>query len=115
MRGCDVDAVLRVLEGFEEAHVKYIDSPQTRAQLDRVSKAHHGSFDDEITHSPLKIGDDFGAMARKLLPFGKMPSDESAPAPARVKAMMGEVRMRRKMASSRRMKRSAVSRMRGPR
>mmetsp|Transcript_11648 Transcript_11648/g.26927 ORF Transcript_11648/g.26927 Transcript_11648/m.26927 type:complete len:507 (-) Transcript_11648:21-1541(-) len=40
--------------------------------------------------------------------------EESAPAPARVKATTGVVRMSRTSASSRRMKRSAVSRMRGP-
>ena len=34
---CKAAQTLRVIEGFEEAHVKYIDSPQTRAQYERVS------------------------------------------------------------------------------
>ena len=76
---------LRVVEGHEEAAVRYIDSPQTRAQMEKLAKAQHskssgsgkgGSGGDRVVNSPLKVGDDFSAMARKMLPFKEMSLEE---------------------------------------
>ena len=47
----------------EEAR-SYLDSPGTAADLTRRT-----SSGDQPTHSPLKVGDDFQTMARKMLPF----------------------------------------------
>ena len=60
---CKAGQPLRVLEGCEEQHVKYLDSPQTRAQLERMHKAQQAA-DSDLIASPLKVGDDFGTMAR---------------------------------------------------
>ena len=66
---------LRVVEGFDEQRVAYLDSPQTRAQMERISKSQqHGKA------SPLKVGDDFNTMARKMLPFKEMEPHDEAPA-----------------------------------
>jgi len=48
---------LRLLEGADEPRVSYVESPQTRAQLNRVASDRSSSG---IIHtSPLKVGDDF--------------------------------------------------------
>jgi len=75
---------LRLLEGADEPRVSYVESPQTRAQLNRVASDRSSSG---IMHtSPLKVGDDFSAMARKMLPFASMePLPALAPAPAAAK------------------------------
>ena len=57
---------LRVIEGYESAHVAYIDSPHTLAEQARVKEKQQGRAG---MASPLKVGDDFNAMARKMLPF----------------------------------------------
>ena len=73
---CKAEQALRVVEGFEEVQVKYIESPQTRAQMER-KKAQHPPADEMEAKSPLKVGDDFNAMARKMLPFGKIGREEA--------------------------------------
>jgi len=54
---------LRLLDRKEETR-SYLDSPGTAADLTRRT-----SSGDQPTHSPLKVGDDFQTMARKMLPF----------------------------------------------
>ena len=74
-------APLRLIEGHEDVRVSYTDSPRTRAQMEKVSKA--APARDGVAPSPLKVGDDFNAMARKMLPFKDMsPAPAPAPAPA---------------------------------
>ena len=68
---------LRVVEGFDEQRVAYLDSPQTRAQMERISKSHNQHLGKA---SPLKVGDDFNTMARKMLPFKEMEPHDEAPA-----------------------------------
>ena len=55
---------LRLLDSHntEEAR-SYLDSPGTTADLIRSASG------DEATQSPLRVGDDFQTMARKMLPF----------------------------------------------
>ena len=59
---------LIVVEGLQEQHVKYLDSPQTVAEIKKVGDLYGGAG----ASSPLKVGDDHNAMARKMLPFGSM-------------------------------------------
>lgn len=75
---------LRMVEGYEETKANYLESPQTRAQVERLSKQHSSgsSGDGPPTQSPLKVGDDFSAMARKMLPFGDLLTPEPVPAAA---------------------------------
>ena len=68
---------LRVIEGVERAHVTYLDSPQTIAEQARVQQKLAGRGGGGKA-SPLKVGDDFNAMARKMLPFQNIEVIEEA-------------------------------------
>ena len=70
---------LRLLDGKEEAR-SYLDSPKTTADLARVSS----NSTSQSSNSPLKVGDDFQTMARKMLPFEPPPTcaEEDATAAA---------------------------------
>jgi len=65
---------LRLLDSNQEAR-SYVDSPTTTADLARQTSG-------DPAHSPLKVGDDFQTMARKMLPFEAPPpceGDEHGP------------------------------------
>jgi len=68
---------LRVLDSHntEEAR-SYLDSPGTKADL--IGRTSSG---DQPAQSPLKVGDDFQTMARKMLPF-EVGAPEAAPTAA---------------------------------
>jgi len=58
---------LRVLRKHDEAR-SYLNSPQTSQQLAELSSA-RDSLGSNSKSSPLRVGDDYAAMARKMLPF----------------------------------------------
>ena len=69
--GRDCVRPLRVVDGVEEAR-SYATSPVTKAQMLRIGEAREGACMAKRgmpPPSPLKIGDDVQAMARKMLPF----------------------------------------------
>ena len=63
-----VSAPLKLIEGAMETQISYVESPSTKAHLQRITSG------DELS-SPLKPGDDARAMVRKMVPFERMFSD----------------------------------------
>lgn len=60
---------LRVLNNGEEPSARYVDSPRTAAEMARISNATAAGPN---ANSPLRVGDDHNALARKMLPFDAM-------------------------------------------
>ena len=70
---------LKVLQNGEEASTRYVDSPRTRAEMDRVQQKQQkiaASLPGQPANSPIKAGDDFSALSRKMLPFSAMLVEE---------------------------------------
>ena len=62
--------MMRTLEGADDVKVPYATSPGTSQHLEEISSRREFSSGSQ---SPLKIGDDFPTMARKMLPFEVVP------------------------------------------
>jgi hypothetical protein len=70
---------LKLLQNGEEASTRYVDSPRTRAEMDRVQQKQQkiaASLPGQPANSPIKAGDDFSALSRKMLPFSAMLVEE---------------------------------------
>jgi len=72
---------LRTVEGLDEVRVPYVTSPSTSQHLEEISSRREHS---NGALSPLKVGDDFQTMARKMLPFdvGESVVEEADSVPA---------------------------------
>jgi len=61
---------LRLVQNGEEPSTKYVNSPRTQAEMDRIHRTQSGSAGAKGKgNSPLKVGDDHNALSRKMLPF----------------------------------------------
>ena len=68
---------LLLLSNGQEASARYVDSPRTRAEMERVHKA-QAAKSAKSGNSPLKVGDDHAALSRKMLPFSAMVVEEQS-------------------------------------